>query len=118
MKSAISRVFTLIIFSTAAPWCTFSHQIVRAQASHPSLRTPQTEFLSKKRLSSDELFEKQKRERETLYDRWQQRQSQWQRQQQDRWQQQKQQQFLIQHWQQRQLQKFQIQQFHQPKLRG
>jgi hypothetical protein len=118
MNSAISRVFILIIFSTAAPWLTFSHQIVRAQASNPSLRTPQTELLSKKPLSPDELFEKQKREQEILYDRWKQQQSQWQRQQQDRWQQQQQQQFLIQHWQRRQLQKFQPQQFHQPKSQG
>jgi hypothetical protein len=126
MNSAISRVFTLIICSAAAPWLTFSYQIVRAQASHSALRSPQTEFLSKKPLSSDELFEKQKREQEILYDRWQQQQSQWQRQQQsqwqrqqqDRWQQQQQQQFLLQRLQQRQLQKFQIQQFRQPKLQG
>jgi hypothetical protein len=119
MNSAVSRVFTLIIFSTAAPWLTFSYQIVRAQASNSALRAPQTELLSKKPLSPDELFEKQKREQEILYDRWQQQQSQWQRQQQqDRWQQQQQQQFLLQHFQQRQFQKFQIQQFRQPKLQG
>jgi hypothetical protein len=118
MNSAILRVFILIIFSTAAPWLTFSHQIVRAQSSNPALRTPQTRLLPKKPLSSDELFEKQKREQEILYDRWQHQQSQWQRRQQNRWQQQQQQQFLIRHLQQRQLQKFQIQQFRQPKLQG